>query len=279
MKIRASLVVSGVVLLLTGCGGGTSTSGGKASVSPPPNSALFEAGTLTIGSDVSYPPQEFFKEGTREAQGFDIDIGKALADKMGLKFKVVNNSFDSIIPGLTSKHFDIIISAMTIKPERQQVIDFIPYFSAGESFVVPKSSTKNLTQLSDLCGLKVAAEKGTAEEDEAKGLNAAGQPCASNKVTVHAYDVDTTALAELAKGTDDVHFTDSPVAGYEVKRNSNIKISGGVIEVAPEGIGMRKNDSSVENPVRNAFKAIENDGTYDNILKKWGLQDGDIRKA
>ena len=280
MKIRGSLVVSGVVLLLTACGGaGGTQSGATASVSPPPNSALFEAGTLTIGSDVSYPPQEFFKEGTREAQGFDIDVGKAMADKMGLKFKVVNNSFDSIIPGLTSKHFDIIISAMTIKPERQQVIDFVPYFSAGESFVVPKSSTKNLTKLSDLCGLKVAVEKGTAEEDEAKGLNAAGQPCASSKVTVHAYDVDTTALAELAKGTDDVHFTDSPVAGYEVKRNNNIKVSGGVIEVAPEGIGMRKNDSAVENPVRKAFKAIEDDGTYDNILKKWGLQDGDIRKA
>jgi len=75
-----------------------------------------------------------------------------------------------------------MISAMTITDARKQAVDFIPYFVAGESFVVAKNSALNLTKLSDLCGHKVAAESGTAELDEANGLNDAGKACASKKL-------------------------------------------------------------------------------------------------
>ena len=281
MRLSVRVLTLASVLLLAACGstGASPGASSAAKVSPPPDSDLFTAGTLTIGSDVSYPPQEYFPEGSQTAQGFDIDVGHALATKMGLKFAVVNQTFVGIIPALDAKKFDVIISAMTINSDRQQKVDFVPYFNAGEAFVVPASSSFHPTQLSDLCGKKVAVEKGTAEQDEANGLNNAGSTCASKKLQVQAYDVDTDALAQLKKGVADVHFTDSPVAEYEVKKDSSLKVSGGVIEVAPEGIAIRKNDSAMKNAITSAFKAIEDDGTYDNLLAKWGLQDGDIRKA
>jgi polar amino acid transport system substrate-binding protein len=280
---RFSIAVFTVAMVLAACGGSTTTSGGggSASVSPPPSSELLTAGTLTIGSDISYPPQESFKVGTQTPEGFDIDVGAAIAAKLGLKVAWVNQTFNGIIPALTSKKFDIIISAMTINDDRKKTVDFIPYFSAGESFVVEKTSTKSVTKLEDLCGLNVAVESGTAEESEAKDTNDASKQgkCASNKIKVQSFQTDTEALNQLDKGAVDVHFTDSPVAGYEIGHHTNLKLSGGVIEIAPEGIAVRKGDSAMLDPVTKAFKAIEDDGTYQNLLHKWGVQDGDIRKA
>jgi polar amino acid transport system substrate-binding protein len=270
-----------VAFVLTACGGTTSTPPtGTAKVSPPPNSELFTAGTLTIGSDVSYPPQEFYPVGSTTADGFDIDIGKALANEMGLKFAVVDTPFTGIIPALNSKKFDIMVSAMTITDARKGQVDFIPYFVAGESFVVAKNSTLNLTKLEDLCGKKVAAESATAELDEANGLNKAGGACAGNHVKVVTFQKDTEALTELKKGNVDIHFTDSPVAAYEVLKDSaNLKISGGIIEVAPEGIALRKNDAALEDPVKAAFDKMKSDGTYAALLTKWNVSDGDITKS
>jgi polar amino acid transport system substrate-binding protein len=279
MKARIPLMALAAAIVLAACGSSSSGPSGTAKVSPPPDSELFTAGTLTVGSDVSYPPQEFFPVGSTTASGFDIDVGKALADAMGLKYAVVNTPFDGIIPALNSKKFDIMISAMTITDARSATVDFIPYFVAGESFVVTSSSTVLPTKLADLCGKKVAAESGTAELDEANGLNAAGGACASNKVQVVTFQKDTEALAELKKGNVDVHFTDSPVAAYEVQQTTGLKISGGIIEVAPEGIALRKNDSALEDPVKAAFAQIKSDGTYANLLKKWNLADGDITKT
>jgi polar amino acid transport system substrate-binding protein len=280
--MRARIFALAAVALLAACGSSPTTTppAGSAKVSPPPSSELFTAGTLTIGSDVSYPPQEFFPVGSLVADGFDIDIGKALATAMGLNFAVVNTPFDGIIPALNSKKFDIMVSAMTITDTRKTAVDFIPYFVAGESFVVAKNSALNLTKLSDLCGHKVAAESGTAELDEANGLNKAGAVCASNKVKVTTFQKDTEALTELKKGNVEIHFTDSPVAAYEVLQDSsNLKLSGGIIEVAPEGIALRKNDPALENPVTAAFNQIKTDGTYASILAKWNVSDGDISKA
>jgi polar amino acid transport system substrate-binding protein len=268
------------VIVLAACGSTSSAPSGTAKVSPPPDSALFAAGTLTVGSDISYPPQEFYPVGSTTATGFDIDLGKALADEMGLRFAVVNTPFDGIIPALNSKKFDIMISAMTITDERKTAVDFIPYFVAGESFVIAKSATIAPTKLEDLCGKKVAAESGTAELDEAKGLNVAGKPCASNKVNVVTFQKDTEALTELKKGNVDIHFTDSPVAAYEVQNDpSNLKISGGIIEVAPEGIAARKGDTAIQTAVKAAFESLKSNGTYATLLKKWNVSDANITKA
>ncbi len=280
MRVRIFAIAAAV--FLAACGSSTTTTppAGTAKVSPPPSSELFTAGTLTIGSDVSYPPQEFYPVGSLIADGFDIDIGKALANEMGLNFAVVDTPFTGIIPALNSKKFDIMVSAMTITDARKGQVDFIPYFVAGESFVVAKNSTLTLAKLEDLCGKKVAAESATAELDEANGLNKAGGACASNKVKVVTFQKDTEALTELKKGNVDIHFTDSPVAAYEVLKDSaNLKISGGIIEVAPEGIALRKNDAALEDPVKAAFDKMKSDGTYASLLTKWNVSDGDITKS
>lgn len=283
VKPRQALVALIATAMLAACGS-TSTSGGSpsaAKVTPPADSELFTAGTLTLGSDVSYPPQEFFDPpGSQTATGFDIDVGKAMADKMGLKFTVVNQAFDGLIPALDTKKFDIIMSALTVTAERQQKVDMVPYFSAGQSFVVKKGGSFQPKTLADLCGHKVAVQNGTAEQDAVNNdLNGAGKPCASKKVALQSFPSDTEALAQLKKDTVEVHYTDSPVAAYESSKDSTLVISSpSILAVAPEGIAVKKN-SAVLDPIKKAFQAIRDDGTYKTLLDKWNLADGDIGKA
>lgn len=278
--MKAVFMASALLMtaLVAACGGAASSPGTSSSsscVTAP--STLVSAGTLTVGSDVSYPPQEFMQQ--NQPVGFDLDVGTAIAKKMCLKSAVVNQTFNSIIPALNAQKFDVIISAMTITDARKQTVSFVPYFNAGEALVAKKGSTLHITDLSQLCGKTVAVEEGTAEKDEV--TTSVNPKCASGKqVNLQTFPVDTEALQQLRKGTVDLHFTDSPVAAYEVKQEPDaLQVVSPVLETAPEGIAVRKDDSQMLTAVQKAFKAIESDGTYDKLLKKWGLAAGDIRKA
>jgi polar amino acid transport system substrate-binding protein len=291
------ILAMGSTLLLSACGGGSSGNSTSSSSScgsdaakpssttpPPPSTELTTAGTLTFGSDVSYPPQEFYPDGcAKTADGFDLDVAKAIAARMGLKFAVVDTKFNDIIPALNTKKFDALVSAMTITDERKKVVQFVPYFSAGESFIVLSSSNKSPQELKDLCGLKVAVEKGTTEESDATDANdpAKNGVCVKNPIDFKStdFDKDTQSLEALRKGTADVHFTDSPVASYELLKNTGLKITNkAILATAPEGIAARP-ASPIFTAIDTAFKAIKADGTYKTLLSKWKLEAGDIDKA
>jgi polar amino acid transport system substrate-binding protein len=299
VSTKLASLFAGSVILITACGGSSSSGGTSTTPScpqaasnpstktnPPPSSDLLTPGTLTIGSDISYPPQEFFPDGCngKDPDGFDIDVGKAMAARMGLKFAAIDQKFDGIIPGLSTKKYDVIMSAMTITDERKKVVKFVPYFVAGESFVLTSDNSKSPQELKDICGLKVAVEKGTAEESEVTDANDASKQgvCASKPIDFKNsdFDKDTQALAALRKGSVDVHFTDSPVASYELLKNTGFKISNKTVQnTAPEGIAVRADDSAMLTALTAAFDAMKTDGTYKKLLEKWQLTDGDITKA
>jgi polar amino acid transport system substrate-binding protein len=277
--MKAVFMVSALLATasLAACGGAASPAPAATSGCVTAPGGLLTAGTLTIGSDVEYPPQEFMQQNV--PVGFDLDVGAAIAKKMCLTSTVVNQTFNSIIPALNAQKFDVIMSAMTITDARKQTVSFVPYFNAGEALVAKKGSKLHITKLSQLCGRTVAVEDGTAEQDE---VNTSVNPkCPSGKqVKLQTFPVDTEALQQLRKGTVDLHFTDSPVAAYEVKQEPDaLQVVSPVLETAPEGIGVRKVDTQMLAAVQKAFKAIETDGTYDKLLNKWGLAAGDIRKA
>jgi polar amino acid transport system substrate-binding protein len=296
-KTRIVSLLAASSIILAACGGSSSSGGStaqcpenaakpSATTSAPPSSDLLKAGTLTVGSDVSYPPDEFYPAGCsgKDADGLDIDLGKALAARMGLQFALVDQKFDGIIPALNTKKYDLIMSSMTITDERKKAVQFIPSFNVGESYVADSNSTKSPQELKDLCGLKVAVEKGTTEEGEAGDANdpAKNGPCAKNPIDFKNsdFDQDTQALTALRKGTVDVHYTDSPVAQYELLKNSGFKITNKTPQnVAPEGFAIRTDDSAMFNAIKAAFEAMKTDGTYKKLLDKWHLGDEDITKA
>jgi polar amino acid transport system substrate-binding protein len=264
----------------TGGTGGVTTAGatpvsdwrpGAHANSIPAPSKLVAAGTLTIGSDASYPPQEYI-DASGKAVGMDIDIGEEIATRLGLQMKVVNFKFDDIIPALNAGQFDIVISAMTITDERKKVVDFVPYFEAGQAVLVQKGNPKGIKTLDDLSGKTAAAQQGTTEEQTLKDLNdkltAAGKPT----VTVLTYPADTDAVDQLRVGRADATLHDSPVAAYYAKISPNFEVAIANFDSAPEGIAVAKNNKPMFDAITSAIDAMTKDGTLDAIKAKWGVK-------
>src|SRR6266851_10474271 len=141
-----------LAMLLAACGSTTGSSVPTPNPQTPtvaPPTDLITPGTLTVGSDTTYPPQEFIDTATGQAKGFDVDLITVIAQRMGLQAKVVTTKFDTIIDDLAAKRFDVVISAVTINPQRQQKVDFVPYFNAGESLLVRAGNPLNIKSTTD----------------------------------------------------------------------------------------------------------------------------------
>ncbi|MBE9105615.1 transporter substrate-binding domain-containing protein, partial [Nostoc cf. edaphicum LEGE 07299] len=127
--------------------------------------------TLTMITSPDYPPYEFYdtKGGDRQIVGFDIDIAKTLAEKLGFKLQIMESDFNGLIPALQANRADFVMAGMTPTPERQKNIDFsIIYYEAKDTIVAPKGS--NLKQAQDLSGKKLGVQLGTIQEQNAQKI-------------------------------------------------------------------------------------------------------------
>lgn len=255
-----------------------------------PADLLVTADKLTVCSDIPYPPQELF-DASGNPTGSDIDIAGAIASRLGLSLAVNNTVFDTIIAALQGNKCDIIVSAQNITSDRIKKVDMIPYFNAGQSFVVTKGNPKGLNTTMDLCGKTIGAETGTTEADYLVGTgdykgNGLTQACAkAGKPAINAkqYEKDSDALLALQAGAADAYFADSPVAGYyAVQHADQFELSPiPPLQAALEGISVQ-NDAPhkpLEQAVQQALVSMINDGTYLSILKKWGDDSGAIDAA
>ena len=143
-------------------------SGAVSSIAAQVPASIRSQGTLTVAADATYAPNEFIGSDGHTVVGMDADLAHALGQVLGLNVNVVNATFDTIIPGLASGKYDLGMSSFTDTKVRQQTVDFVTYFEAGTSFYVKSSGGPNITSLADLCGHKVAVEKGTTEQTDAQ---------------------------------------------------------------------------------------------------------------
>src|SRR5579859_5759440 len=113
----------GLSLFLTACGNTSTTTTTNSSIAAPTD--LIASGTLTVGSDTTYPPQEFIDTTSGKATGFDIDLITAMAQRMGLQANIKAANFNTIIDDLSAKRYDVVISAITINDDRKKKVDFV----------------------------------------------------------------------------------------------------------------------------------------------------------
>jgi polar amino acid transport system substrate-binding protein len=265
----------------------SSTTAGSAPASPAssgPDAALAadlpasvkSAGVLNIAADASYAPNEFFASDGKTIIGMDVDLGDAIAAKLGVKANFENVTFDSIIPGMVAGKYDLGMSSFTDTKAREATVNFVTYFSAGESLFVPSGNPQNVTgpDLS-LCGLTIAVEKGTTEESEVPALSKKCTDAGKKAVTALSTDDQNTANLALTSGRAQVGSADSPVAAYAVKQsNGALALAGASYEDAPYGIAVPKAEGSLDQAVLGALKDLIADGSYTTILTKWGVQSG-----
>jgi polar amino acid transport system substrate-binding protein len=263
-------------LAAAGCGGSnkkssaTTTTGGGASIQAP--AAIKSAGKLVFCSDITYPPEESYKAGTTTPEGSDIDIGNAVAKRMGVTAQFDNTGFDGIIAALLAKKCDAIISGMNDTPERRKQVAFVDYLKVGQSFMVKAGNPENITGLASLAGKAASVETGTTNKDfldaQSKKLQSEGKKA----IKVVTFPKDTDAAAALKTGKVDAYFGDSPVVAYYIEKDpKSFSIGGTPVNPIPIGIAIRKSDAELQTAVKKAIDAMYADGTMNTILVRWLL--------
>jgi polar amino acid transport system substrate-binding protein len=272
----------------------TATEGATATPAPTPvavvpSDQLVLAGHLVACIDIPYPPQEFFDD-QGNPTGADPDLGAEIASRLGLAFRVENTVFDFIIEAVNAGKCDIIISAQNINPERTAQVDMIPYFKAGQSFVVLKGNPDAIQAELDLCGKEVAAETGTTEVNYLEGSGDYAASGGLKKLCSDAgkaapvavqFQKDSDALLALQAKQVSAYFADSPVAGYyTVQQPTSFELAPiPPLDAITEGISVAKGKDGLLAAVKAALLSMMGDGTYLATLTKYGLQDGALVAA
>lgn len=225
--------------------------------------ALAAGKVLKAGSDVAYPPFESLDDKTKEYEGFDIDLIKAIGKYLGYeKTEVINTAWDGLIPSLMNGNFDLIISAMTITDERAKSVDFSdPYFEAGQAVVVRKSDTA-IKKKDDLKGKTVSVQLGTTGDfavSELKGLK-----------KISRFQTSPEALQEVLNGAADAAVVDDLVAAEFVKQQPDkAKVAVKKFTFENYGMAIKKGNKQLLADINKALAALKKDGTYDKLYKKW----------
>jgi polar amino acid transport system substrate-binding protein len=277
-------------LAIAGCGSSSSTSstsGGStgSSVSTPSvNSAIAaqvpaaakSKGTLNVATEAQYAPNEFIAPDGHTVIGMDADLMKGLAAVMGLKVKLIDSNFETIIPGLASGRYDLGISSFTDTKEREKTVDFVTYFQAGISFYALSSSTATVSTLADVCGKTVALQKGTVEQEETAAQTKKCTKEGKKPINALSFPGQNPVNLAVASGRAEMGMADSPVVQYQIKQSGGkLKLLCKCYGFAPYGIAIPKH-SGMATPMLAALKALIADGTYARILKKWGIESGAI---
>jgi polar amino acid transport system substrate-binding protein len=282
-----SVLVCAVTLVaLASCGGSSKSSKpGPGTASPRSAdpavvklvpSAVKAKGTLIVATDPTYAPNEFIANDNKTIVGTDVDFANALGAVMGLKVKMVSSTFDSLIPGLAAGKYDLGMASFTDTREREKVVDFVTYLSAGTAFFTRTQGGTEVESLNDLCGHSVAVEKGTTTETDASAQSAKCRKQGRPPVDVEIFPGQDGANLAVSSGRADLGMADSPVAGYQVRKsNGALKLVGKTYGTAPYGIAIPKGNGLAK-AILAAVQVLMRDGTYREVLTKWGVQAGAI---
>ncbi len=235
------------------------------------------AGKLVIGTDSSYAPNEYLDSDGKTVIGFDVDLFNAVAQKLSLKTEWQSATFDSIIPGVSSDKYTIGVSSFTINADRLKEVNMISYFSAGTQWAAKTGVSINPD---DVCGKKIAVQTATVQVDD---LNARSKKCTDGgkaKITIDQYQKQSDATNAVNTGKDEAMLADSPIVAYAVKQTGGtLALVGDIYDSAPYGYVVAKDQTEFAGVISEAVQALIADGTYKQILDKWGVTAGAITTA
>ena len=282
-KYGISAIAVIAALALTGCvdnsapegpaaGGGVEVGVDEAAAALLP-ADIAEAGKLVVGIDPNYAPNEY-KDDAGNPIGWEVDLGDAMAAKLGLTMDYRSSGFDKIIPSITGGTYDIGLSSFTDNAERQKSVDFVNYYEAGIQWAQPIGAD---VDPNNACGLTVAVQATTYEEtDELPAKSDACVAAGNEPINILKFETQDEATNALALGRADAMSADSPITLYAISKVSDkIEPAGETFEVAPYGIALAK-DGGLAEAIQAALQSMVDDGTYQEILESWGVEDGAI---
>jgi polar amino acid transport system substrate-binding protein len=237
--------------------------------------AIVTDGTLELATAASSPPYGWFADGD-VLRGSDIDLGYAIAAKLGLKANYNALDFAGIIPAISTGRYDFSIASMGDTPEREKTVDFVDYSTDSNSIVTTKGNPSNITGIDSLCGLKVSSVEGSV----LLGLLEEQNKKCSTPIDITIFKDNATALLQVQNNRADATMYQTGIALYLIKTDEAAK-NLEVIDSEEYGkgynaIAFSKDNSALRDLVRDALTALAADGVYDSIQDSWGLSANNV---
>jgi ABC-type amino acid transport substrate-binding protein len=275
--------MTAIVVAVSGCTTSptvTPTPVPSAAASPTPapitNFTTLTPGTLKVATEAAWGPFEWINSSEPDKQkqfvGFDMDLMREIGKRLNVTVVFTDQPFSGIITAVQTKQFDAGISSFSVTPERQQTIDFSdPYYQIQQSILVRANDT-SINGSSDLVNKSkiIGAQSGTTGEMTAKELVGT-----ANETRVKTYEHVTDVFPALQAGQVDAVVNDYPVSQYYAdspEYKGQFKFVGQLFPTKePYAIVLNKDNTQLTRAMNEAMAQIKADGTYDRLLKQYGL--------
>ncbi|QBE48722.1 ABC transporter substrate-binding protein [Leucobacter triazinivorans] len=239
--------------------------------------SIREAGVIRAAAGIPYPP--FILLDGDEQTGLDPDLAQALGEKLGVEIELSHQAFETVIPALQAKKFDVIMSGMNDTIEREKTLNFVEEIYAGFTIVVKAGNPEGIAGLEDLCGHPVAVQKASAQLEL---LNELSETCSAEgkgRLTIQQLPTAQDPQTALKAGRVVAYPVDAPVAAYTVATAGDGKDFEMVedpehpagVNPVYTGIGTLKENTELTEALRLALQALIDEGVYQDILESHGL--------
>lgn len=279
-KRRTTMIAAAAVMagLVAGCGNSSDTESATSIPTVESNAALNsklpqavrDAGRLNVVTDATYPPMQFFDTDGKTLIGFEIDMGNALGELLGVEMDWTNLAAASIPPGLQGGRFDLAMTSAQDLPERREVMTFVDYFKVGSSLLVEAGNPKDVADLTSMCGRSLGVQAGTAQLMYLEG-NSVDCP-AGQALQLRTFPTNDAAVTALRAGQVDAVFSQDNANAYVVKQASGqFEMIGDSYEPTPVGLVVSKG-SPITDVLHEAVSELVTTDAYSKIVEKWGLE-------
>lgn len=236
----------------------TTTSAEDTSASTEDTAVVSEKKTLTMATNASFPPYEYYE--SEKIIGIDAEVAAAIAEKLGMELVIEDMKFDAIIPSVVSGGADIGMAGMTVTDERKESVDFSVSYATGIQSVIVKTGG-SVTSLDDLVGKKIGVQLSTTGD-----IYASGDYGEDNVIK---YNTGNEAVIALLGGDVDAVIIDNQPALAYVSLNEGLEILGTEYAVEEYAIAVNKGNTDLLDQINGALEALIADGTVDAIVAKY----------
>lgn len=241
--------------------------------------SIREIGTLQVPTATSYPPNEFIASDGSTIIGMDPDMARAIGQRLGLELRMKALPFDSILKRVADSEYELAMSSFSITPPRLRSVNMVSYFEAGTGFFSIQEPNATLSGLAGLCGRSVAVSKESVQFQDATRQSSRCRRSGQQPVKITTFVRQDDATESVESGESEFGMADTPVVSYIVSRSGGkLTKVGEDYGLTPYGVAINR-DSGLAVPVRAAIESLIADGTYAEILARWGLEDGAVKSS
>lgn len=228
-----------------------------------------DKGKIVLGTSADYPPYEFtvLKDGKDEIVGFDISLAKYIAEEMGVELEIVDMPFESLLVGLETGKFDMVIAGMNPDPEREANFSKV-YYNATHGIITTKDKAQELKSVEDLKGKHLGAQIGTVQEGIGEKLE---------DVQLKTLPLITNLILELSTGKIDGVIMEKPVAESYAKVNKDLVVVEGIEwgdESEGTAVALKKGNDALTQKVNEIIEKV----LKENLIEKWVIEANEVNE-